>query len=165
MPFSHRERVLAALRHEEPDCVPLALWGSAYGLIDGLYTRMRNHLGLDHSGTIRMRPRHGHTVNYMDDRILELLDIDVRFVWSGATDINSPYRGVGKDLFGVEFEKTGYQVHPVKFPLADANAAEIADYRMPEAEPLVDREGARRRARLLRETTDCAVIARAPNSF
>jgi uroporphyrinogen decarboxylase len=165
MPLSHRERVLATIRHEEPDRVPLALWGSAYGLIDGLYTRMRKHLGLDHSGTIRMRPRMGHTVNYMDDRVLEILDVDVRYVWSGATDVNSPLRGVGKDLFGVEFDKTGYQVHPVQFPLAEAGAAEIADYRLPEAAPLMDLEAARGRARRLRETTDCAIIARAPNSF
>ncbi len=165
MPLSHRERVLAALRHEEPDRVPLALWGSTYGLIDGLYTRVRDQMGLDRNGAIRMRPRKGHTVNYMDDRILEILDVDVRYVWSGATDVNSPLRGVGKDLFGVEFEKTGYQVHPVKFPLADATLAEIADYRMPAAEPLVDRVTARSRARMLRETTDCAIIARAPNSF
>jgi len=163
--LSHRERVLAALCHEEPDSVPLALWGSAYGLIDGMYTRMRKSLRLDVEGAIRMRPRMGHTVNYMDDRILEILDIDVRYVWSGATDVNSPYRGQGPDLFGVEYEKTGYQVHPVRFPLAKASEGEIADYRMPRLEGLVDREMARRRARQLRETTDCAVIARAPNSF
>jgi uroporphyrinogen decarboxylase len=165
MALSHRERVLAALNHEEPDRVPLALWGSAYGLIDGLYTRLRDHLGLDSAGTIRMRPRKGHTVNYMDDRILEILDVDVRYVWSGATDLNSPLRGVGPDLFGVEFEKTGYQVHPVRFPLAEAGIDEVLAYRMPEAEPLVDRAAARRRALHLRETTDCAIIARAPNSF
>ena len=165
MPLSHRERVLAALRHEEPDRVPLALWGSAYGLIDGLYTRMRDHLGLDREGAIRMRPRKGHTVNYMDDRVLEALDVDVRYVWSGATDVNSPLRGVGPDLFGVEFEKTGYQVHPVRYPLAEAGEAEVLDYRMPEVEPLVDRAAARERARRLRETSDHALIARAPNSF
>ncbi|MGH9361349.1 MAG: uroporphyrinogen decarboxylase family protein [Thermoanaerobaculia bacterium] len=165
MPFTHRERVLAALRHEEPDRVPLALWGSAYGLIDGAYTRVRKHLGLDPSGAIRMRPRRGHTVNFMDDRVLDLLDVDVRYVWSGATDLNSPLRGVGKDLFGVEFEKTGYQVHPVRFPLAEAGEAEAADYRMPDPDPLVDRPAARERARELRRSTDCALIARAPNSF
>lgn len=163
--LSHRERVLAALRHEEPDLVPLALWGSAYGLIDGLYRRVRNHLALGTEGEILMRPRKGHTVNYMNDRILETLDVDVRYVWSMATDINSPLNGMGPDLFGVEYQKTGFQVHPVKFPLADASADEIAAYRMPEAAPLVNREFARARAREIREKTDCAIVARAPNSF
>jgi uroporphyrinogen decarboxylase len=163
--LSHRDRVLTALRHEEPDCVPLALWGSTYGLIDGLYRRVRNHIGLGAGGEILMRPRKGHTVNYMDDRVLEALDIDTRYVWSGATDRNSPLNGIGPDLFGVEFQKTGYQVHPVRFPLADAGLEAVAAYAMPDAASLVDRDLVRTRARELRRTTDCAVVARAPNSF
>jgi uroporphyrinogen decarboxylase len=163
--LSHRERVLMALAHEEPDRVPLALWGSQYGLIDGLYRRVRNHLGLAAEGEILMRPRKGHTVNYMNDRLLERLDIDVRYVWSGATDVNSPLGGVGPDLFGVEYQKTGYQVHPVKFPLADASLEDVERYRLPDPAALVDRAAARERARMLREKTDYAVIARAANSF
>jgi uroporphyrinogen decarboxylase len=163
--LSSRERVLMALNHEEPDRVPLALWGSTYGLIDNLYRRVRNHLGLTSDGEILMRPRKGHTVNYMNDRLLDALGIDVRYVWSKATDVNSPLNGSGPDLFGVEFQRTGFQVHPIKFPLAEATLDEVEKYKMPDAASLVDRVFARERAKALREKTACAVVARAPNSF
>src|SRR2546428_1784384 len=136
--LSSRERVLMALSHEEPDRVPLALWGSTYGLIDSLYRRVRNHLGLSSDGEILMRPRKGHTVNYMNDKLLDALGVDVRYVWSGATDINSPLNGSGPDLFGVEFQKTGFQVHPVRFPLGDASFEDVEKYKMPDAAALVD---------------------------
>src|SRR5262249_36939604 len=163
--LSSLERVLMALSHEAPARVPLALWGSTYGLIDSLYRRLRSHLGLSRDGEILMRPRKGHTVNFMDDRLLDALGTDVRYVWSKATDLNSPLNGSGPDLFGVEFQKTGFQVHPIHFPLAQADMNVVTSYKMPDAVALVDRSFARQRAKDLREKTECAVVARAPNSF
>ena len=43
--MDHRERVLTALAHQEPDRIPLALWGSAYGITDGLYHNLLRELG------------------------------------------------------------------------------------------------------------------------
>lgn len=162
--MTHRERVLTALNHCEPDYVPLALWGSAYGIIDGPYNRLRKYLGFERT-IPPFRRRKGHTVNYMDDRVLEALDVDVRYVWLGSTDINSPLRGKGPDLLGVVWDKSGYQIYPVGFPLQGKTAEEIAEYSFPPAETLVRAEELVDRAKYLYNHTDYAIIARAPNSY
>ena len=41
-----RERKVTALAHEEPDRVPMALWGSYYTLNDGTYFNILKHLKL-----------------------------------------------------------------------------------------------------------------------
>ena len=35
-----RERVQTSLSHQEPDRVPTALWGGAYGLVDDVYFKL-----------------------------------------------------------------------------------------------------------------------------
>lgn len=42
-----RERVMAAIRHEVPDRVPVDLMGHASGLLDPSYFRLRDYLGLE----------------------------------------------------------------------------------------------------------------------
>jgi uroporphyrinogen decarboxylase len=81
-----RERVLAALNHQEPDRVPLALGGGPYGLVDDLYLRLIDHLGL---GQPVPPFRTGHNISYMDDRLLERLGTDLRYCWPGLLP-NSP---------------------------------------------------------------------------
>jgi len=50
--MNHRERVLAALRHQEPDRVPIDLGGIVDSTISALsYQGLRNKLGLDPSVT------------------------------------------------------------------------------------------------------------------
>ena len=44
--MDHRTRVLTAINHEEPDYVPTALWGSAYGITDELYFKLLDVLEL-----------------------------------------------------------------------------------------------------------------------
>ena len=81
-----RERVLAALNHQEPDRVPTALGGGPYGLVDDLYLRLVQHLGL---GKPVPPFRTGHSISYMDDRLLEKLGTDLRYCWPGLLP-NSP---------------------------------------------------------------------------
>jgi uroporphyrinogen decarboxylase len=84
--MTSRERVLAALTHEEPDTVPLALGGGPYGLVDDLYLRLVDYLNL---GQPVPPFRSGHNISYMDDRLLEKLGTDLRYCWPGLTP-NSP---------------------------------------------------------------------------
>jgi uroporphyrinogen decarboxylase len=81
-----RDRVLTALHHEEPDRVPAALWGSYYTLQDGTYFKTLEHLGLGDPlpPFRRFKTRNS---NYYDDRVLERLGTDTRYVWSGFTDL------------------------------------------------------------------------------
>ena len=84
--MTSKERVLTAIRREEPDRVPTALWGSYYTLNDDTYFNMLSHLNLGEPVPPfrKLKPRNS---NYYDERVLDALDTDVRYVWSGFTDL------------------------------------------------------------------------------
>ena len=161
--MDHRERVLTALAHQEPDRVPLALWGSAYGVTDGLYHSLLRELGWESLPPFRRR--RGHTVNHYDDRLLELIDADIRHVWLGSTDLASPPAEGGVDAWGVPWRKMGGYLFATDPPLAQAGVEDLEGYPWPRVEALVRREELRERARYLRDKTDYAVAARAVASY
>ena len=80
--LTHRQRVLRAIAHEEPDRVPTALGGGPYGMVDDLYLRLVRKLGL---GDPVPPFRSGHSISYMDDRLLDRLGTDIRYCWPGAS--------------------------------------------------------------------------------
>lgn len=162
--MNHRERVLAALHHTEPDRVPMALWGSAYGVTDGLYFKLVEYLNLNHP-LPPFRRRLGHTVNYYDDRILEALDIDVRHVWCGFTDLGGPQQGGGADAWGVTYTQSGPYLTATTHPLANATLEVLEDYPWPQVDRFLRLEELIERAQHLRERTDYAVVGRAPDSY
>ena len=67
-----RERVIAALNHQQPDRVPLALGGGPYGLVDALYHNLLKYLNM---GSPVPPFRSGHSISYMDDRLLEQIGV------------------------------------------------------------------------------------------
>ena len=96
-----RERVLAALNHQEPDRVPTAIGGGPYGIVDDLYLRLVKVLGL---GNPVPPFRSGHSISYMDDRLLDRLGSDIRYCWPGLLP-NSPIipgeeEGTAYDSYG-----------------------------------------------------------------
>lgn len=84
--MTSRQRVIAALSHEEPDTVPTALGGGPYGIVDDLYLQLVETLNL---GASVLPFRSGHNISYMDDRLLEKLGTDFRYCWPGLSP-NSP---------------------------------------------------------------------------
>jgi len=77
--MNHRQRVLTALRHQEPDRVPIDLGGTLDSTIMATtYTRLRNALGLD-PGRIRVADIYQHTALVEED-VRQALGIDVKFV-------------------------------------------------------------------------------------
>ena len=161
--MDHRERVLTALAHQEPDRVPLALWGSAYGITDGLYHNMLRQLGWE--PVFPFRHRRGHTVNCYDDRILDLIDADIRHVWLGSTDLTSPPAEGGMDAWGVPWRKVGGYLFAGDPPLAQASVEDLEGHPWPQVESLMRREELRERVRYLRDKTNLAIAARAVASY
>lgn len=82
--MTHRERVLAALSHREPDRVPIDFSGSRCSSIhvEG-YERLKRHLGIEAPNIISDRMMQPVLV---DDRILERFDVDTRALIPGAPD-------------------------------------------------------------------------------
>ncbi len=161
-----KERVQRTLSHEVPDRVPTALWGSYYTLNDDTYFKVLDHLGLGDPVPPfrRQKPRNS---NYYDDRVLDRLDTDVRYIWSGFTDLGGARMNSDcRDAWGVEWRRSGPHITSVNPPLAGLGIDEVDAHGWPDPERYVDRALMRDRvAHLKRDYPDHAVGARAINSY
>ena len=161
-PMTPRERMATALAHEEPDRVPTALGGGPYGLVDEVYLRLVPALGLD--GPVPPF-RSGHNVSYMDDRVLERLGVDTRYVWPTVSPSDAVPVGGDPDTLVDGYGQPWHRAFPYFYPgdgiLADGDLDDIdARVSWPDASDPRWTSGVRERARLLREQTDCYVVAR-----
>lgn len=158
MSLKHRERVMLALEHKEPDRVPIDL-GSVGGLmVDPVYFKVKDLLGIDTD----IEPyRHGSTANYYDERILELLDIDFRHIWFSSPDkpkaIKNP-DGTTTDDWGITWSK--YGSYPKIFPLQKASYKDLEKYQFPAPEKKWNVDDLKNRAEHLSENTDYAIVAK-----
>lgn len=103
------ERVRKTLDHQIPDRVPTALWGGPYGIVDPLYEDLIDILGL---GKENVPIRNGHTVNHMDDRLLDALDIDTRFIWPGESPNSPTHIRENDELIYDDFGQPWKRTHP-----------------------------------------------------
>jgi uroporphyrinogen decarboxylase len=162
--MNHRERVLTTINHQEPDRVPLAIWGSAYGITDPLYFKLLGLLGLG-DPVPPFRPRGGHTISYYDDRVLDALDTDVRHIDIGFTDLGGPSAEGGVDAWGIHYDRSGIYLTAATHPLASATLESLDAYPWPDVESFLRRDEFVERARDLKQNTDFAVVGRAVDSF
>jgi uroporphyrinogen decarboxylase len=159
--LTHRERVLLAFDHQEPDRVPIDFMGNASMVLDDTYFRLRDYLGI--TGDIEP-VREGTTANYYDERILEKFDIDFRRVF--LPTLPGIYRyhadGTFTDPWGMVWQKSGIYVNCIHSPLADADIDQVADYAWPDPTQVWHTQGVQAKARHLYENTDYALVARNP---
>ncbi|MHC4755120.1 MAG: uroporphyrinogen decarboxylase family protein [Planctomycetota bacterium] len=163
--YSHRERVLLALNHHQPDRIPFDMMGNATMLLDKTYLNLCDHLGLSPIPPIRK----GTTTNYYDERILEYFDIDLRrvFLKKNPSNPSTPNeQGVWMDPWGVKFQMAGIYVNALNHPLKDATTVkEIENFHWPKASDVFSAEGLRETASRLYNNTDYAIVARNPLSL
>lgn len=162
MSYTHRERVLAAFRHEQPDRVPMDLMGNASMLLDEPYLLLRDHLGLSPIPPVRA----GQPASYYDERILEHFDIDFRRVFLPVhpqVDVVHHADGSFTDPWKIRYVREGPFVNSVENPLAGISTlAELEEYRWPRPQEMFATEGLRDTAKRLCEETDYAIVARNP---
>jgi len=158
-----RERILAALNHQESDRIPTALGGGPYGLVDDLYLRLVKHLGL---GKPVLPFRSGHSISYMDDRLLERLGTDIRYCWPGLLP-NSPISpGEDDDTFYDSYGQVWKRALPYYYTgegiLHDATSTDDIErlVRWPDLTDPRWTAGLAERARSLREDTDYFIAMR-----
>jgi uroporphyrinogen decarboxylase len=169
MTLSHRERVLKALNHEEPDRVPFDLGGTANSSVHiDKYQELKAHFGVDAEDTYANKTMRSVVVH---EPILEALDIDFRYVLAGSSD-GQPDVDVGEDGYRDEWGvlrrmppgSLYYDV--VEFPLSGPiTVSDIVNYPWPDPTDPGYTRGVRDRARALREGTDCAIVMRVPSPF
>ncbi|MDA8219925.1 MAG: hypothetical protein M0Z94_20180, partial [Dehalococcoidales bacterium] len=104
--YTHRERVLAALHHEEADRIPFELGSStATGITIAAYENLARHCGVEPSIKVVDRMQQ---LTAVDEAILRSFDTDIRPVWLGTpdgwTDEEQPDGGY-RDEWGVTRHK------------------------------------------------------------
>jgi uroporphyrinogen decarboxylase len=160
--MTHRERVIAALEHREPDRVPLDVGTARFsGMVKGAYEQLCRHLGFGEAGAIVDRMQQ---VVEVDERILVHLDAHGRSVSQGAPDRGGDVElgeAEYRDEWGVVRAKPpGCMYYEIrKSPLAGGlSAADIVRYPWPDPTDPGRFRGLREKARRLREETDYAVM-------
>lgn len=159
-----RTRVLTALHHQQPDRVPLALWGSWYGVTDSLYFAALDQLGWE--PVAPFRPERLHSVNFYDDRLLRHLGVDVRHVDPGSITVTSRVGSNGADAYGLRYATSGLYRTASFHPLAEATIEEVLAFPMPDAETAIAPEPILARLRQLRALDEeYAIVGRAVASY
>jgi uroporphyrinogen decarboxylase len=164
-----RERLLTALNHREPDCVPIDLGGNQSGIHRIAYQRLLDLLGWKEEIVIIDLVQQ---LALPSEQMLERLHVDTRYVWAGsAAGFDA---GVVKreregriwhdftDEFGVTWsmpEDSPRYFDITHSPLAGLSVDEIARYPFPRGDDPARFEGLRDRALRIRKETPYPVVS------
>ncbi len=163
--MTHRERILAALSHKEPDRLPRDLGSSlATTMTIKAHERLRAYLGLPSEPPPATFAARSSTV-IPDDAILRRFDVDARPLLLGSPD-GRPDRRLSQDAFADEWGVTWTRPEDGHFITTDGPFYHLEEPALQDLEraswPDPDDpgryRGLRERARALHEGTDYAVV-------
>jgi uroporphyrinogen decarboxylase len=164
--MTHRERLLTALEHQEPDRVPMDLGSTRdSSIVTGAYDRLKTHFGVEGPTTLLSRMMQ---VAAVDEAVLEALDIDARGVFPAGPPDEELGPDRYRDEWGVErVRPPGALYYDQKTsPLAgDITLHDLARYPWPDPTDAIRTAGLAEQVRRLRETTDCALVLNLPSAF
>ena len=164
-----RERVRAALAHQQPDRVPLDLGGmnSSSMVVEG-YERLKRHFGI--AAETRLADRMQRIVE-VDEPVLQALGIDTRRVSFGPPDA-SLAADLGprlyRDMWGVvrQNPEGSYYFDLKECPLAgEITIHDILHYPWPNPDDPGFVRGLKQRVQWIRAHTDAAVVLALPAAF
>lgn len=167
--MTHRERVIAALSHKEPDKIPIDLASTRDSsiVVEG-YERLKEYFGLVEKNRLTSRMMQVVDVN---EQILKKLDIDTRAVNPGSPDKQTEIEIVENqytDEWGVVRVKppSSFYYDQVTFPLSgDITTKDIVTYPWPDPYDPGRTKGLKERIKEIREKTDCAAVLNLPSGF
>ena len=158
-----RERVEKTLAFQEPDRIPTAIGGGPYGIVDAVYFKL---LKLFDLGEPIAPFRQGHNISYLDDRLMDKLGTDVRYVYP-AISPTSPTQATDDpdtflDAFGQIWKRAVPYFYAGEGILAEATCIDQIDeiVTWPDAKDTRWFAGVKARAMELRESTDFWITAR-----
>ena len=155
-----RERVLAALNHEEPDRVPIDLSSvGPTGIHLRAYERLLEVLGIQED--IQLRDVTGQLAQ-PSEAVLSLIGADVRGIRVGGAAYNPPLTAENEitDHWGAVWRRTadGLCYSLARFPLQHASLSDLAAHPWPDGTAPELVAGLAERARYLHEETPYAVL-------
>jgi len=159
--MTHRERVMAALSHEEPDRVPMDLGGSLVStIVSEVYPGLRAELNLSvHSGKDSLQYA---GLAGIDQDVREALEVDI--IHAPRTfGIRNRDTTLLEDSFydewGARWHKPKgghYYIEHAPFEV-DATSGVVERHRWPKPQELVHTEGLAEAVRKIRQDTDYAI--------
>ena len=164
--MTHRERVLAALNHRDPDRTPIDFGGTyTTTIFYAAYERLKQYLDLEHETAILSKTRR---LAIPDESVLHRFDVDTRFLGLGVYE--GDQREIDEDTYLDEWGTTWRKaqdghylyVDGPFFDVKNPDPSAVDDYRWPDPDNPGYIRGLGDRARALRENTDCAVILNLP---
>ncbi len=166
---SHRERVIRALSHEEPDRIPFDLGGTVSSSINIVaYQKLKAYFGVEAEDTIMHK---WQQIVFVHEPILKALDTDFRGVIRGTSD-SRPDISVGEDGYQDEFgiirrkPSGSFYYDIVKSPLAGPiTIKDVLNFPWPDPRDPGYTRGMRERLRDLRQNTDYAIVLHLPSPF
>ena len=168
--MTHRDRILSALKHAEPDRVPLDLGSTGATTITvKAYERLRAYLGLAVESPPVLWSFRSTTV-IPDEAILRHFDVDARPVLLGSP-LGRPDRKLSEDMFLDEWGVLWTRHGASHFINSDGPFASLTEpvpqdlekHNWPEPLDPGRFQGLRERARKLHEETDYAVVLNLSN--
>lgn len=167
--MNHRERVLAALNHRQPDRVPIDFAATRdSSIVVENYEKLKRHFGVVEENRITSRMMQVVDVN---EAILQALDIDTRAVQPAGPDRGGDVE-IGanqyRDEWGVVRVRPPGSLYydQVQFPLAGAiTIRDIVNYPWPDPHDPGRTRGLKERVQRIRATTDCAIVLNLPSAF
>ena len=166
-PMSHRERVLAALNHQEPDRVPIDLGATRNtGINRYAYRQLLDYLDID--ADVKPLQDFGGArflgLARVDERVLERFGVDLRGIFTGEADSGHD-RELPDGSYVDEFGVTRVPVEGAPYfdwvasPMVDEFSMEtIRALTLPDPEDPGYIRGLRDEALRLRRETDCALV-------
>lgn len=169
MTMTSRERVLAAVSHQQPDRVPIDLGSTRDSsiVVEG-YSRLKQHFGIN--GPNRLCDRMMRVVD-VDEAILSALSIDTRSVFASplvVDELSLEDEAKYTDGWGVERIKAkgAHYYDQLSYPLSgEISVSDIARYPWPDPDAPQYLNGLKARVAWIRENTDCAAVLTLPAPF
>lgn len=169
MAMTSRERVLAALNHQQPDKTPTDLGTSnTTSIVLKTYEKMAKHLGVDAEPIMMFRP---FQIVEPDERVLQALEIDTRGlpgdydVYEGKTWVNEQEY---LDRFGILYKmpENGLYYDFYDSPLEKYKTVDEMEANYTWPEPVIPAEvaGLREKAKKLHEENQYALVGDVVNS-
>ncbi|MBC8235878.1 hypothetical protein H8E77_40550 [bacterium] len=158
-----RERILAALNHQETDRTPIDLGGSHFTTIcAGAYENLKNHL-VKSNAPVKMLSLSFETV-VMDEAVLRHLPVDTRGVFANPPSNWKPTwlnDNTFIDEWGITYHQPPdwIQYDMIAHPLSEATINDLEQHHWPDPLDEGRYAGLKEQAKELKENTDYAVIA------
>ncbi len=159
--MNHKERVLTALNHEEPDRVPIDLGGRQTTFMADTYERFKAHLGLNDI-TTKMLSHKWQTV-FVDESILRRFSIDCRHIRPPMKIEPEFCETAGAqttflDEWGVKRIIDAGYASIIEYPLQTATLETLETYPWPNPAEIIDYSGLRSRAQALYDEGQYAIV-------